>query len=183
MQSICKKRNVPQLSHQALYLQTLIGDKISIPLCRFDPSTACLTDGLLTLSKEDGLRHFFKYILTGENLLKELTNKINLAVLTGNTYLKLRDLTDQWTFKDDEDNTPQITRNGVIELLVEVGLLEEVGFIGPTCSSSDLGGLVDDETDSDDEADTPKIKRQRDKMDTQKTKRQRTRTGHQNGAI
>lgn len=112
MRDICKVSTVPQLSHQALYLKTLIGDKIGVPLCRFDPSTPCLTDGLLDLSKEDGLRHFYEHILTNKNLLKEVKSKINQAVLTGNTYLKLRYLTNQWTYKDDEDNTPQITRNG-----------------------------------------------------------------------
>lgn len=182
MKSICKVRgNVPQLSHQALYLKTLIGDKIGVPLCRFDPSTACLTDSLLALSKEDALRHFYEHILTNKNLLKEVESKINQAVLTGNTYLKLKYLTNQWTYKDDEDGTPQITRNGVLELLSKVGLFEEVlqeAFTGPTCSSSsNLGGLTDDEKD------TPNIKRQRGKADTQKNKRQRTRTGHQSGAI
>lgn len=176
MKSICKvKRNVPQLSHQALYLKTLIGDKIGSPLCRFDPSTACLTDGLLALSKEDGLRHFYEYILTNENLLKEVESKINQAVLTGNTYLKLSNLTRQWTRKNDENGTPQITRNGVLELLIKVGIFEEVlqeAFTEPKCSSStNLGTLTDDGPDSNDEEDTPNIKRQR------------TRAGYQSGAI
>ncbi|MDI9637215.1 tetratricopeptide repeat protein [Kamptonema cortianum] len=176
MRDICKERNVPQLSHQALYLKTLIGDKIGVPLCRFDPSTGLLTDGLLALSKEGGLRHFYEYILTNENLWKEVESKINQAVLTGNTYLKLRELTAQWTYKDDEDGTPQITRNGVLELLVKVELFEEVlqeASTGSACSSSSsstLGGSADDGAGSDDYA-TPNIKRQR------------TKTGHQRGAI
>jgi hypothetical protein len=133
---MCKTTgNVPQLSHQASYLKTLIGDQIGIPLCRFDPSTGCLADSLLALSKVDGLRVFYSYILTHERLFKEVENKINHAVLTGNTYLHLRDLTDKWTHKDDENSTPQIERDGVLELLIKVGLLEEV-FTGPACSSS-----------------------------------------------
>ncbi|MBY0500411.1 MAG: sel1 repeat family protein [Alphaproteobacteria bacterium] len=136
MKGICKTTgNVPQLSHQALYLKTLIGDKIGIPLCRFDPSTSCLSDSLLELPKADGLRHFYNYILTNECLVKEVENKINQAVLTGNTYLHLRDLTDKWTYKDDEDSTPQIKREGILELLIKIGLLEE-GFAGSACSSS-----------------------------------------------
>lgn len=176
MKDICKERNVPQLSHQALYLKTLIGDKIGVPLCRFDPSTGCLTDGLLALSKEGGLRHFYEYILTNENLWKEVESKINQAVLTGNTYLKLSTLTNQWTYKDDENSTPQITRNGVLELLDKVGLFEEVpqeAFTGSACSSSSptLGGSADDGTASDNGNDTPK------------GKRQRTTAGYQGGAI
>ena len=138
MQRICGVTgNVPQLSHQFVYLKTLIGDKISVPFCRFDPSTNCLVDPLLTLSKEEALRNFYEYILKDETLLTEVQNKINQAVLTGNTYLQLKELTQQWTYMDDENATPNITREGVMELLIKVGLVEGASP-GPvvSCSSS-----------------------------------------------
>ena len=141
MQRVCGVTGkVPQLSHQALYLKTLIGDKISVPFSRFDPSTNCLVDPLLTLSKADALKHFYGYLLKDENLLKEIQNKINQAVLTGNTYLQLKELTQQWTYMDDENATPNITREGVMELLIKVGLVEEASpgssSIAPFSSSS-----------------------------------------------
>ncbi len=136
MQRVCGVTGkVPQLSHQALYLKTLIGDKISVPFCRFDPSTNCLVDPLLTLAKEETLRHFYEYILKDETLVKEVKNKINQAVLTGNTYLQLKELTHQWTYMDDENATPSITREGVMELFIKVGLVEEA-FPRPAVPSS-----------------------------------------------
>jgi TPR repeat protein len=136
MQRVCGVTGkVPQLSHQALYLKTLIGDKISAPFSRFDPSTNCLVDPLLTLSKADALKHFYGYLLKDENLLKEVQNKINQAVLTGNVYVHLSDLTQKWTYANDDEGTPSITREGVMELLIGIGLFSD-GSTGSSSSSS-----------------------------------------------
>lgn len=124
MKIMCGVSKISQISHQSIYLKNFIGDYVGlIWMLKFDHHAQLLYEPMLAKSKAQALALFYDYILTDNRFIQGLAYKINQAVQTKNTYDLLSVLTQSWHVLDDDDGTRQITNQGVVELLMSVGIL------------------------------------------------------------
>lgn len=123
MKQVCGEEGpIEQLAHQSIYIKNLVGDNLGLMhKPSFDHHAQVLYMPMLEKSKEEVLRTFYDF--ANRDFCVALAYKINQAVMSSNAYLLLSELTSAWTVNEEENKV--ITPEGVVELLLAIGVLEE----------------------------------------------------------
>ncbi|MDP1723816.1 MAG: hypothetical protein Q8L85_03860 [Alphaproteobacteria bacterium] len=135
MAEICgvPANQVDQGVHQGLYLRNLIGDLVgSRHDVAFDVSAQLYYENLLALSLQDALDTFYRHANVGlPNLISYIQIKINeflkqnpRSIIYNQLAVLLSGNNNGTTWILDEHDTPFITEEGVVRILIKIGALK-----------------------------------------------------------